>query len=360
MGKFSAGTNVNCASWTDCGPGTEPTNAPGASVDRSCSACDPGTFTAGTNQSCTAWTDCSAGTEPTNTPSAQENRTCAPCPAETFSSEENTQCQAWRDCVPGEEVNDEGTATQNRRCRACANGTFSTMNNASECEELTDCGFEFPNVAGTSSEDRTCCPVGFAGSACSADISGYALVYGLEIPSGGEYNTAASIPWNIDATTTISSFSRIAYVLELDGTYVWVEMDDFTSGDVSRVGIPADWIFDTAVSNLSILSNASNLLEIVNGSLGSVEFWPNNYSPGLNGVFDFDDDVGPTDDGFGSMQIHYGNDTLFAFNRWSVDSANDVGIGTRPSGTLGSPDWTDARNAAQFVQRRLRVYVLPD
>jgi sialate O-acetylesterase len=97
---------------------------------------------------------------------------------------------------------------------------------------------------------------------------------------------------------------------------------------------------------------------------GNIEFWPNNYGPpnsaGIPGasteVWDFGDQPGPPEDGYGCMQVHNhgAKQTLFAFNNWKAGGSADCGIG---NSTGANPDWTFAGNLNSYSAANLRVLV---
>ena len=95
---------------------------------------------------------------------------------------------------------------------------------------------------------------------------------------------------------------------------------------------------------------------------GTLEFWSDCYGTtgGNNGLYDYKDARGGTDC-YGSMQLHIGTNTVFAWNRWSngVQAAGtDIGFGNQVGGS-GQPDWTFATNAGTYAKRRLEVFVKP-
>ena len=69
-----------------------------------------------------------------------------------------------------------------------------------------------------------------------ADSFGYKLVYSLDIPSHPIYSDGRPA-YSEDNQVSVGEFSRIAYKLKLDDTYVWVSMDAFTS-DAQKIGVP--------------------------------------------------------------------------------------------------------------------------
>ncbi len=252
-----------------------------------------------------------------------------------------------------------GSATSNRACSACASGSYTATANQSSCSAWTNCGSNVIRTAGSSTADRVCCAANRVGSDCSYDITDFSMAYDLNIPATTvNWDTPADIPYATNNAASLTGYvARVAYLLELDDHYIWAEMDGFfTGGAANQTGVPVDWIYDRAVSKLTIRSNATTAVtEVTNDATGRVEFWSNCYGPGPGGVYDSDDDIQGTDC-YGSMQVHRGTVTQLAFNRWSEALPSDLGIGPQVDGS-GHPDWTFASNAPSFSRRRLRVFV---
>lgn len=208
---------------------------------------------------------------------------------------------------------------------------------------------------------------------CLANVpeaGNYTLAYRLDIPVDSDYN-ANPVPYAVDNSARIGDYSRVAYCMELDNEWVWVSVDDFTGGNIAQTGVPVANVisdgFQQTVDGMNIFSNVSGVVTGENLSTGHMEFWHNCYtqaaSQGLSqagNVFDFDDTKSAGSPScYGSMQIHNvdAQQTLFAFNAWDEAPAglNEVGIGNAPT---GNPDWTFARNADQYEERYLGVFVL--
>ncbi len=203
---------------------------------------------------------------------------------------------------------------------------------------------------------------------------GYRLVYTLDIPVKGNFNSVSNF-YTVNQSSATNSFDRVAYYLELqktDGTvqYLWASMDAFTPS-LSKIGVPttaSKALFQQGVSKLDVKSNVSGITGGTNMAGGNLEFWPSSYSQtnaaGVAGAsnlaFDFGDSLGTTSAGYGSMQVHNAGalQTLFALNNWGSDNAVlDLGIGNQAS---GSPDWTFAANAGTaYARRTLHVLVRP-
>lgn len=194
-------------------------------------------------------------------------------------------------------------------------------------------------------------------SACSIPSSAQ-LAWELVLPTNAFYALQSEVPYAIDNRTALAntSFTRVGYCLQLDTSFVYVELDDFTAGDVQATGLPTDMVFDTAVTRLTIRTNVTTLTEATLATGGAIELWSNCYSAGLNAVYDYDDDIGGTDC-YGSLQVHHGTTTALAYNRWAQNSGDDdVGIGNQPA---GNPDWTFAQTAGGYTTRKLQAVILP-
>ncbi|MDB4935655.1 MAG: hypothetical protein JWP87_2627 [Labilithrix sp.] len=220
----------------------------------------------------------------------------------------------------------------------------------------------------------TCaCPTNFTGPTCEACVAGkggpscdYDIVYGLNIPTGAlDYNVPANVAYDIDNAGAAGAFTRVAYRLVLGTEEVWVEMDAFTATK-SNLGVPVDAIFDsTAINNVTVVSKAANLASVPVATSGTLEFWSNCYNPGGGAappVYDYKDAIAVGQpDCYGSMQVHIGTQTIFAFNRWSENNAagTDLGFGNQPLNPSPSwnPDWTFVGNSGSYATRRLEVFV---
>lgn len=207
-------------------------------------------------------------------------------------------------------------------------------------------------------------------------LAGYKLVYDLDLAK-----LQANIQYDVDNSSTISGFSRIAYLMELKKAggkknFVCVSMDKFTD-NAADIGVPVaskDVTFGDNVNNMNILSNVDSLPKGEGLTGGNIEFWPNRYSghnvrnvPGAqtDKVFDFGDRMGPKAGGYGCMQVHNyeKKTTIFAINNWKGEAKADIGIGNNPGPYLktgfctANMDWTFTGNAASYAEKRLRIYV---
>jgi hypothetical protein len=203
------------------------------------------------------------------------------------------------------------------------------------------------------------------------EAANYSLVYSLDIPDAANYLNG--IVYNVDHHAAMTSFSRVAYYLELQPVagplnYIWVSMDAFTN-DASRIGVPtvpSGEVYQQPVAKMNVASSVASITTGENLAGGNIEFWPSNYTePNAAGVpnasdttFDWGDTVTPGT--YGSMQVHNADasQVLFAFNNWGGSGGTAcLGIGNNPT---GQPDWTFAGNASSYVVKTLQVYVLLD
>ncbi len=195
----------------------------------------------------------------------------------------------------------------------------------------------------------------------------YEMVYDLDLTKLGPV-----IKYDVDNHQNIHRpFDRIAYFVELqDADWntkdIYVSMNAFT-GDPGKIGVPVSGSgahFQQNVANLDVYSNVKEIVTGTHMNGGNIEFWPNNYGPQNNAnvpnasaeVFDFGDQPGDPEDGYGSMQVHNHDvrQTLFAINHWREGGKADIGIGNQSS---NNPDWTFAGNSGGYRAMRLRVLV---
>ena len=206
--------------------------------------------------------------------------------------------------------------------------------------------------------------------------SGYRLVYTLDIPVRGNFNSVSNF-YTLNQSYATNAFDRVAYYMELqkaDGTvqYLWTSMDAFTPS-LSKIGVPtvaSKALFQQSVNRLDVKSNVAGIASGTNMAGGYLEFWPSSYSTtnaaGVAGAssttYDFGDSLGTTSAGYGSMQVHNAGalQTLFGLNNWGGDNnVLDLGIGNCPSPVNSGVDWTFSVNAANYPRRTLHVLVRP-
>lgn len=201
------------------------------------------------------------------------------------------------------------------------------------------------------------------------EMDGFKVIYQLELPANCRYMN--SMPdYSIDNSADSPSFSRIAYMLELQKPgepvqYAFAAMDAFTD-DLKKIGIPVAKTgarFMQQVSGLTVRSNVEGVVPCTNSECGNIEFWPGNYGPinseKIPGASSKNHDFGdmPNEQkipGYGCMQVHnwQAKQTVFALNHWNADV--EGGIGNAPN---GKPDWTFSKNGGDYILRRLTVMV---
>ena len=216
-------------------------------------------------------------------------------------------------------------------------------------------------VAGSASATAT-------GNVSAGELAGYQLIYSYDIPLDTSTNGSPP-PYGVDNSGTAfpQGVDRLGYYLELDGNWVWTAMDDFAEDDLTRIGVPADFVWDIDVANLNVESNVGSIVTGTGIATGNIEFWPFNYSEendrgvpnASGGVYDWGDfNVGNSS--YGSMQVHNhgASQVLWAFNRFGgvAGARDDLGIGNAPT---GEPDWTFAQNTDTYDTRLLEVWARP-
>jgi len=205
-----------------------------------------------------------------------------------------------------------------------------------------------------------------------AEAANYTLVYSLDIPDVANYKNG--VTYNIDQRSLVSTFTRIAYYLELQPAgknldYLWVSMDAFTT-NVNQIGVPtvpSGAVFQQPVGNMDVVSSVTGIVTGTNLAGGNIEFWPTDYSAAnAAGVPNASDtlydwgDTRSTGGQYGSMQIAdaTASQMLISFNDWGGNNeAGCLGIGNNPDPN-GNPDWTFAGNASSYAVKTLQVFVL--
>ena len=209
------------------------------------------------------------------------------------------------------------------------------------------------------------------------EAAGYELIYHAEIPDfAPAWGNGASYLVDESSFSEATSFDRVAYLMELDGTWVWVSFETLPQAKtLATIGVPTIDVVNgapiqTTVANMDVFSSITDANIIATGtglSGGNIEFWPGNYN-GANDLnipnasaeaFDFGDGGASANLGYGSMQVHNheASQVIFAFNRWgNSGGGTDIGIGTYAG---GNPDYTFAETGANFATRNLYVLVRP-
>lgn len=225
------------------------------------------------------------------------------------------------------------------------------------CDDIDECATD--NGGCGDAFDYTCTNNLGAAPTCGCVVPAmcdpsWVQVYGLTLPSGiVNWDNAAQIPYSLDDAANAPQFERVGYYLRLNDTFVWTDFPAYTA-NASQIGLPIDWIWDIPLTDITIVTNSGNLSNLTGGS-GNMEFWSNCYSTGAGGVYDEDDDLNGTDC-YGSMQVHEGGRTVFAFNAWSAaNEATESGIGDNTGNS--HPDWTFMYNNASYATRELEVWV---
>ena len=151
--------------------------------------------------------------------------------------------------------------------------------------------------------------------------------------------------------------------------WVWCDMQAF-SQNVDELLIPSAGKFQGEVGAFRFDSNdpvlaAKAVKPSDKSRKGWVEMTSYGYQPG--GKFGFGrGDKFAADGAYGCFQIFYGDDLLFAFNRFTTAGTNEIGIGNFAQHYLGnnrlSSDYTltsetPSMNASAYEIRRLEVYV---
>ena len=201
------------------------------------------------------------------------------------------------------------------------------------------------------------------------EMDGYRIVYQIKIPADADYSALAP-EYDIDNSAKTASFTKVAYLLELQKAggevqYAFASMDAFTD-DVKKISIPtaaSGAKFMEQVKNLTVRSNVKGVTACTDSDGGNIEFWPGNYSqqnqqniPGADAArFDFGDQTSDKIPGYGCMQVHNWKEkqTVFAVNHWGSAGTVDIGIGNSPGPK--STDWTFDANANNYILRRLTV-----
>ena len=152
-------------------------------------------------------------------------------------------------------------------------------------------------------------------------------------------------------------FSRICYYLELQSQkygnqWIMTEFDAFSS-DINDYVIPSK-IIQRTVNNLSIKSSEG--VNVENLDNGYIEFTPFNYHPG-NNTYDTHDNlkIWENHGNYGCMQIHLGENVLWAFNRHN-DNVHDLGIGNNTGNE--HKDWTFMTNSNDYTIANLKIYAV--
>lgn len=181
------------------------------------------------------------------------------------------------------------------------------------------------------------------------------------------FNDVGSFTYTLNRSATAPAFTRILYIIKIDNHSVWIEFDDFTGGNASRIGVPLSWTYETNVTNMKVYykypgtfpgCNTATQYNRTSFVTGRINFWPSDYSQNgeNNSLYDSDDDGYSTSNGYGSFQIFdvsvSPSHCIFAWNQWGPNS--DIGMGNKNS---GHPDWTFTSNNSNFTTKLCKIYV---
>jgi sialate O-acetylesterase len=200
------------------------------------------------------------------------------------------------------------------------------------------------------------------------------LAYAFDPLNGRLENAGTKFVYNIDHSSRISGFRRVAYFLalqEADGNirYAFVAMDPFTT-DVSKIGVPAKGTGARFQQNVTHALVKSNVPEIATGEFPegcNIEFWDCNYGPAnaaniknaSTTIYDFGDSMNTAKSpGYGSMQIHnwQAKQCVICFNKFNAGRNADLGIGNCPDKQL---DWTFSSSGRNYGRAEFKILVLP-
>lgn len=216
--------------------------------------------------------------------------------------------------------------------------------------------------------------------------AGYQLIYRLAIPAASGLWNLNTIPYSVDeAKYGERPFDRVAYLMELDGNWVYASFDPVTS-TLAKVGVPTLTVsatpFQQIVAHMNVASNVAGIATGTDIATGNIEFWGGNYQPanaiGIPNASATDYDFGDvmTAGQFGSMQVHnydldgsgpaIAGQTILAYNNWGGNvNPSELGIGNNPTagspgvGGTQQPDYTFTQNAGTYTTRNLYVLVRP-
>ena len=127
-------------------------------------------------------------------------------------------------------------------------------------------------------------------TAAVSESGDYELIYQAAIPATNEWQ-GKNIPYSIDNSATARAFDRIAYVMELDGEWVWASFNTFTT-DLAEIGVPTYDVHPVEVQryvgSLNVFSNIADVWRVTTGIAiadANLEFWSGDYgAPNLSGI----------------------------------------------------------------------------
>lgn len=205
-----------------------------------------------------------------------------------------------------------------------------------------------------------------------AESGDYQLIYQAAVPANNEWQ-GKSVPYSVDNSATALAFDRIAYVMELDGEWVWASFNTFTT-DLAEIGVPTYDLHPAPVQryvrSLNVFSNITDATRVATGLAiadANLEFWSGDIgTPNLSRIPSASGSLYDTGDamkagGYGSMQVHNSaaNQVVFALNNWGHRNRNapiDIGIGSQ---AIDQPDWYGSGSATLHTIRNLYILVRP-
>jgi hypothetical protein len=169
------------------------------------------------------------------------------------------------------------------------------------------------------------------------------------------WNDVGTFSYTINKSSTAPSFTRILYIFRLGNYSTWIELDDFTSNNANRIGVPLTWVYEVNVTNLIVRFNRETFPDANNSTIynrnagvnGRINFWPSNYGTTgeNNSLYDSDDDSYDTGNGYGSMQFFDVSQSpshcMFSWSFWGGNNGGILGMGNR---STSHPDWTFSDN----------------
>lgn len=205
------------------------------------------------------------------------------------------------------------------------------------------------------------------------EAAGYEMIYHVALP-------VARPQWNLNPVSYAVNeavhgeklFDRVAYLMELDGNWVFAAFDRHTD-QLRRIGVPTASVtstpFQQQVSNLVVASNVESIVKGSFASGGNIEFWNGNYA-GANSLnipnasptaFDWGDSMSAGAHACMQVHNHGASQTLFAYNNWgsNAGTTSDLGIGNNPTPVSNGVDWTFAGNTNTYTTRNLYVLARP-
>jgi len=179
------------------------------------------------------------------------------------------------------------------------------------------------------------------------------LLYNIDI------SDSANPVYNVDNSSTIHAFDRVAYQVELlhveyGHQIVYISMNPF-SDNTDALGIPnsSTDALEQQVSNILVRTNVS---DIPQGRYNNarIEFSHASYTP-LKGASNKKIYCAGDMVTHGCMQFFVNGTCVFAFNNFNNNNnVCDIGIGNAPK---DYKDWSFMHNGKEYVKKTINVYV---